>query len=78
MGWSESSKTAQPYSISSQSRYHKDKKKNEYMFTFIIFQSEVWVYRQMFIKKEIKPWSIGKIVFISGTDGMNNLKKKQN
>lgn len=47
------------------------------MFTFIIFQSEVWVYRQMFIKKEAKPWSIGKIVFISGTDGMNNLKKNK-
>lgn len=78
MGISESSKAAQSYSISSQTRYHKDKKIYECMFTFIIFQSEVWVYRQMFIKKEAKPWSIGKIVFISGTDGMNNLKKKQN
>ena len=47
------------------------------MFTFIVLQSEVWIYRQAFIKKEVKPWSIGKIVFISGTDGVNNLKKRQ-
>lgn len=47
------------------------------MFTFIVLQGEVWVYRQVFIKKKVKPWSIGKIIFISGTDGMNNLKKKQ-
>lgn len=48
------------------------------MFTFIVLQSEVWVYRQMLIKKEVKPLSIGKIILISGTDGMNNLKKRQN
>lgn len=47
------------------------------MFTFIVLQSEVWIYRQVFIKKEVKPWPIGKIIFISGTDGVNNLKKRQ-
>lgn len=48
------------------------------MFTFIVLQGKVWIYRQVFIKKEVKPWSIGKIIFISGTDGMNNLKRKTN
>jgi hypothetical protein len=48
-----------------------------YKFTFIVLKGEVWVHRQMLVKKEVKSWSIGKIIFISSTDGMNNLNKRQ-
>lgn len=48
------------------------------MFTFIVLEGEVWIYRQVFIKKEFKTWSIGKTIFIGGTDGMNNLQRKAN
>lgn len=47
------------------------------MFTFIVLKCEVGVHWQVLVKKEVKPWSIGKVILISGTDSMNNLGKRQ-